>query len=109
MTLFAGLLISSQVSADDGYDPDALEGVMVFVTVLPIVIGGVMIIYTNLALFCTDIVVLCKKTEKKGKGGDLEVGTPAVGGKSTGRPVTMEELDNKLGALTEKPATSGEA
>jgi Leucine-rich repeat (LRR) protein len=70
MMLFAGLLIAAQISDEDGYDMDALEGMMVFITVLPIAIGGVMIIYTNVALFCGDVMVLCKK--KKASPGGAE-------------------------------------
>merc|ERR1712100_997999 len=59
LILFAGLLMASQVTTDDGYNSSALEGLLVFITIFPIVLGGGMIIYTMVTLFCTDFIVLC--------------------------------------------------
>ena len=104
LVLFSGLLIASQITQEDGYDSSALEGVLVFVTIAPIAIGGIMIIYTLVSLFCADFVALCKKT----KAGDESGGdSDKDDGSAKKAVVSMENLDGALAQIDDKKA--GEA
>jgi hypothetical protein len=110
LVLFSGLLISSQVSKDDGYDSAALEGVLVFVTIMPIVLGGAMIIYTMVTLFCADFAALCcKKAKKSAKGDDTPGGNGDEGdGSAKKTVVSMENLDGALAQINDEKK-AGEA